>query len=72
MRLIRNQWVEIGERPRHSAPLMWITYDDAPFTVGEATEYAMANKMILMHRHEENRVVALVYVPTPPLKVRKK
>jgi hypothetical protein len=72
MRLIRDQWVEIGERPRHSAPLMWLTYDGAPFTVGEATEHAMANKIILMHRHEPDRVVAMVYVPSPRLKVRKK
>ena len=72
MRLIRDQWVAIGERPRHSAPLMWTTYEDAPFTVGEATEFAFANKIILMHRHEEDRIVAMVYVPSPRLKVRKK
>lgn len=72
MRLIRDQWVAIGERPRHSAPLMWVTYDDAPFTVGEATEYASANKMILMHKHEPDRVVAMVYVPTQRPKLRKK
>ncbi len=72
MRLIRDQWVAIGERPRHSAPLMWQTYDDAPFTVGDATEYATANRLILMHKHEDSRVVAMVYIPSPPKTMRKK
>lgn len=72
MRLTFDRWVAIGERPRHSAPLMWVTYDDAPFTVGEATEYATANRLILMHKHEENRVIAMVYIPTYRPKMRKK
>jgi hypothetical protein len=72
MRLIRDRWVEIGERPRHSVPLMWTTYDESPFTVGEATELATANRLILMHRHEDNRIVAMVYVPSAPKYKRKK
>jgi hypothetical protein len=72
MRLIRDQWVEIGERPRHSAPLMWLTYDSSPITMGEATELAMQNRLILMHRHEADRVVALIYSPSVSKHKRKK
>lgn len=65
MRLERDVWVEIAERGRHSAPLMWLTYDTSPITIGEATELAYQNRLILMHRHEEDRVVAVVFIPSP-------
>jgi len=59
-----RQWVDIGERPRHYPPLMWISYSDAPFTVAEAYQKALANKVLLMHRHEEDRVVAQAWIPS--------
>jgi hypothetical protein len=43
---------------------MWISYSDAPFTVAEAYQKALANKVLLMHRHEEDRVVAQAWIPS--------
>lgn len=67
-----HQWIDIAERPRDAAPLMWITYAEAPYTVGEACELAYANKLIMMHRHEPNRVVAQIWVPHPRMKKGRK
>jgi hypothetical protein len=58
-----KQWIDIGERPRHVAPLMWRTYPMSPFTVGEARDLAQENKIIMMHRHEPDRVVMQVWIP---------
>jgi hypothetical protein len=60
----RDQWFDIGERPRDLPPLMWLTYDSSPFTVAEACDLAMDNRLILMHRHMEDRVIATVYIPS--------
>jgi len=57
-------WVDIGERTRHYPPLMWITYPHSPMVVSEAYDLAVANRILLMHRHEEDRVVACVWVPS--------
>lgn len=59
-----SQWVDIGERPRHYPPLMWITYDDSPLVVSEAYDLAIAKRILLMHRHEKDRVVAQVWIPS--------
>lgn len=61
-----NQWVDIGERPREEKPLMWTTYPMSPLTVGEAHDLAAEDKLILMHRHEPNRVVAQIWVRETP------
>jgi hypothetical protein len=60
----RDQWIDIGERERLVPPLMWLTYDTAPFTVRQACDLAYENRLILMHRHLEDRVVATVYIPS--------
>lgn len=60
-----KQWVDIAERPREEKPLMWKSYPTAPFTVGEAFDLAVADKLIMMHRHEEKRVVAQVWLWEP-------
>lgn len=59
-----RQWVDIGERQRKEPPLMWYSYDDAPLTVAEACDLAYMNKLVLMHRHEEDRVIARVWIPS--------
>jgi len=64
-KILRDRWFDIGERPRDLPPLMWLTYDDSPFTVAEACDLAMDNRLILMHRHMEDRVIATVYIPGP-------
>ena len=58
------QWVDIGERNRHYHPLMWITYPDSPLTVSEAYDKAIQKRILLMHRHEQDRVVAQIWVPS--------
>lgn len=59
-----RRWVDIGERTRHYQPLMWITYSDSLLTVSEAYELANAKRILLMHRHEEDKVVAQIWVPS--------
>jgi hypothetical protein len=68
----RDRWVDIGERPRDIPPLMWMTYDTSPFTVAEACDLAYENRLILMHRHLEDKVVATVYIPSRNMKGPKK
>lgn len=65
MKLAFKTWIDIGERGRAIAPLMWKTYPMSPFTVGEAYDLARAGKLIMMHRHEPNRVVMQIWVPAP-------
>ncbi len=60
----RDKWVDIGYRARYSDLPMWVTFPDAPFTVSEARDFAYAKRIILMHRHEEDRVVAQAYIPS--------
>jgi hypothetical protein len=57
-------WVDIGERTRHYPPLMWMTYPHSPLTVSEAYDLAISNRILLMHRHEEDRVVAQIWIPS--------
>jgi hypothetical protein len=59
-----RQWVDIGERSRHYPPLLWITYPESPLTVSEAYDKAIANRILLMHRHETDRVIAQMWVPS--------
>lgn len=60
-----GQWVDIGERPRHVAPLLWKTYDTSPYTVYEACDMAWRNEAFAMHRHESDRVVMQLWLRKP-------
>lgn len=60
-----GQWVDIGERPRQVAPLLWTTYDTSPLTVGEACDLAWKDDAFVMHRHEPHRVVMQLWLRKP-------
>jgi hypothetical protein len=65
----RDKWLDIGERPRHTDAPIWITYPSAPMTVFEARDFAFEKRLVLMHRHEEDRVVAQIYIPSESVRM---
>lgn len=62
-----NTWVAVAERNRDAQPLLWTTYDTSPVLVHELTDLAKQGHLLLMHKHEPDKVIAMIYIPAKPV-----